>query len=99
MSPSIPKDNNTEFESNYIQTFEEQFDAWAVESKLNTSVSLSKSLAETIPILNWFSSALKLSDEIIGALSLRLFIAMVTSFDVVNSPSATETNREYEFFV
>ena len=56
-----------------------------VSEELNISVSPSASVATTVPIAVWFSSAVKVADEVItGELSLRLFILTTILFsDVV----------------
>ena len=65
---------------------------------LNVRSSPSASVAKTVPILVWFSSALNVEDEVItGVFSLSiLFTFIVMSCVVEKLPSLTVTEAEYD---
>ena len=61
-------------------------------NRLNVNTPPSASVAVTVPIAVWFSSAVKdESDVIAGALSLRLLMATVISWVTSVLPSVTVT--------
>ena len=64
--------------------------------------SPSASVAVTVPMAVWFSSAVKVDDEVItGVLpfSSTSIILIVTSLTTVSVPSVKDSVIEYEFFV
>ena len=69
---------------------------------VKVSTSPSASVANALPILSWFSSALKLGEELKTGALPSSFISVIETeiFCMTESdPSLTVTVAEYEFFV